>query len=222
MTTDISTSHYITFLRHGKSQANEEGVLQGQIDSPLAVEGIQQSQALGEYWANEGIDFKKIICSPLGRAHQTALIVTEYLSSQIELDDHWKEREFGSAEGLPYDEIFSKYNDLPPRSVYEPAYETGESDWDLFIRAAMAVQNLTYLPADRYLVVSHGAILNAALSAIIGITPRPTNHRIRFRFNNTGYAHLEYNAVRQIWRIHSLNNICHLINLKQKDDNPSE
>jgi 2,3-bisphosphoglycerate-dependent phosphoglycerate mutase len=222
MSKNSPSTHNITLLRHGKSQANEQNVLQGQMDSPLTEEGVRQSQALATHWKAEEVTFTKIISSPLGRAHETAHIVSDLLMIPIELDDQWKEREFGKAEGLRYEEILSKYHELPPRSVYDPAYETGESDWDLYIRAANAVQNLTYRTSGRYLVVSHGSIMNAALSAIIGITPKPPYHRIRFRFSNTGYANLEYNAHHQSWSIHSLNCVCHLTKIEPISDPPSD
>jgi len=211
-------SHFITILRHGKSQANEENVLQGQMDSPLSTDGIRQSDALADHWKANGTTFHKIISSPLGRAHETARIISDRLAIPIELDEKWMEREFGKAEGLPYDEILTKYNELPPRSIYEPAYETGESDWDLYIRASKAIQQLIRRPSGNYLVVSHGAIINAALASILGITPRPPNQRIRFRFSNTGYAQLEFNAQTQNWSIRSLNNVYHLSKLGLESD----
>jgi 2,3-bisphosphoglycerate-dependent phosphoglycerate mutase len=222
MSKNDPTTHYITLVRHGQSQANEKNVLQGQMDSPLSKDGALQTQALAAYWHSEGITFNKIISSPLGRAYETASIISELLKIPIELVEQWKEREFGKAEGLLYEEIFAQARDLPPRSVYDPAYETGESDWDLYIRAANAVQELTYRPEGRYLVVSHGAIMNAALSVIIGITPTPPTHRIRFRFNNTGYTDLEYNAHNQNWSISLLNSTFHLNNLEQNNEPPSD
>jgi len=216
---ELPVTHQITLLRHGKSTANEQQVLQGQMDSPLSPEGIQQCQALGRYWKAEGVQFHKIISSPLGRAHETARFIADALSLEIFLEEDWMEREFGVAEGLPYEEIISKYKDLPPRSIYEPAYKTGESDWDLYIRAANVIQNLLRNPPNRYLVVSHGAILNAALYSILGITPKPSCHRSRFRFENTGYAEVEYNDSTQSWTLSSLNNTCHLI-LEKIDPRP--
>jgi 2,3-bisphosphoglycerate-dependent phosphoglycerate mutase len=208
---DIPVTHCITLLRHGKSTANEERVLQGQMDSPLSPEGNRQCQALARYWKAEDIFFDSITSSPLGRAHETARYISEALSLEINLEDDWMEREFGVAEGLPFDEIIAKYKDLPPRSIYEPAYESGESDWDLYIRAAAAVQNLIRNPPGRYLVVAHGAILNAALYSILGITPKPSGQRSRFRFENTGYAEVEYNDPDQRWTMRSLNNTYHLL-----------
>jgi 2,3-bisphosphoglycerate-dependent phosphoglycerate mutase len=205
-------THFITMLRHGKSQANEQNVLQGQMDSPLSEVGIRQSRSLAEHWNTRGIVFDNIISSPLDRAYGTARIVADSLSIPIELDSIWMERAFGKAEGMLYDEILTRYMELPPRSIYEPAYETGESDWDLYIRAAKAVQSLIFRQPGRYLVVSHGAILNAALSTIIGITPKPPKQRIRFRFSNTGYVNLEFNSQNQNWSICSLNTTYHLYN----------
>jgi broad specificity phosphatase PhoE len=204
-------THQITFLRHGQSTANESQVLQGQMDSPLSKEGIRQCQALARYWQAQGVMFEKIISSPLGRAHMTAKYVSESLSLEVTLEDAWMEREFGVAEGVSYDEIISTHEDLPPRSIYAQAYETGESDWDLYIRAAKAIQTLIRNPPGRYLVVSHGAILNAALYTILGITPKPPNQRLRFRFENTGYAEVEYYDPHQRWTLNSLNNTYHLL-----------
>jgi 2,3-bisphosphoglycerate-dependent phosphoglycerate mutase len=219
MSKDNPSTHFITMLRHGKSQANEQSVLQGQMDSPLSEEGIQQSRSLAKYWNSRGITFDRIISSPLARAYGTARIISEFLSVPIDLDSLWMERAFGKAEGMLYDEILSMYIDLPPRSIYEPAYETGESDWDLYMRAAKAVQSIIYRPSGNYLIVSHGAILNATLSSIIGITPKPANQRIRFRFSNTGYAKLEFNSHNQNWSIISLNTTAHLLDLG-KEINP--
>jgi 2,3-bisphosphoglycerate-dependent phosphoglycerate mutase len=208
---EIPLTHQITLLRHGKSTANEDQILQGQMDSPLSPEGERQCQALARFWSSQEVSFEKIISSPLGRAHSTARYIADALSIEIELIEDWMEREFGIAEGLPYDAIIAEYKDLPPRSIYEPAYETGESDWDLYIRAANAIQNLIRNPPGNYLVVSHGAILNAALYSILGITPRPSNQRSRFRFDNTGYSEIDYNDADQRWTLRSLNNTYHLL-----------
>jgi len=76
----------ITLLRHGLSQANKSDVVQGQLDFPLAEEGITQARLLAEYWQTDREHFDLVVSSPLLRARQTAEIVAAHLSLMIEFD----------------------------------------------------------------------------------------------------------------------------------------
>ncbi len=67
--------HYITLLRHGESEGNTSGVLQGQSDYPLTTLGFEQAQRLALYWKANQVKFDLIISSPLLRASQTAEII---------------------------------------------------------------------------------------------------------------------------------------------------
>jgi broad specificity phosphatase PhoE len=65
-------THTITFLRHGESEGNLSGVIQGQSDYPLTQAGIEQANRLAVYWKSEAVSFNRIISSPLLRASETA------------------------------------------------------------------------------------------------------------------------------------------------------
>lgn len=71
----------IYLLRHGETIWNRQGRLQGQQDSPLTWRGINQARALGELLQREIADLDDfvLVCSPLGRAWQSAVIVAETL-----------------------------------------------------------------------------------------------------------------------------------------------
>src|SRR3989304_4016564 len=101
------------------------------------------------------------------------------------------------AGGRPGDEPFPLLEHPP--APYEPVFRSGESEWDLYLRAAGAVQSLVRRPPGAYLVVSHGAILNAALRSILGIPPRGRAWPTRFVFDNTGYAVLEDEPASAPW-----------------------
>ncbi len=203
--------HKITLLRHGLSTGNEKGIVQGQKDYPLTEEGIEQSRSLFHYWKDHGVSFDAIIASPLLRAKQTAEIIASGMNLPIDFDEAWCERHSGKAEGRPFSEVKLHYADRPQETAYDPLFESGESRWDLFIRAANAMQNLLRRPAGSYLVVSHGAIMGAALHAVLGISPSPARIRpIRIGFDNTGYAVLNFDADDARWGLRHLNVICHL------------
>jgi broad specificity phosphatase PhoE len=200
--------HHVTLLRHGQTTANEESVIQGQMDFPLSPTGILQAQALAAEWRRGSARFDLIISSPLQRARRTAEIVAEALGSPLEIDAAWQERHLGEAEGRDGDAAFAALDQFP--SPHERAFGTGESEWDLFMRAIRAAQALIRRPAGRYLVVSHGAFLNSVLRAILGISPRGRIWPPRFVFENTGYAVLEYDDDIARWSLHRLNETSHL------------
>lgn len=204
-------SYEFTFLRHGLSVANLEKILQGRHDSPLSEEGRRQSEKLVSYWATEGVHFDLIISSPLLRACQTAEIIAKKLETDIEFDEMWIEQHGGQAEGLDLATARTWYEDRPLPSTYEPIFENGESQWELFLRAGEAVQALLGRPPGSYLIVSHGGILGAAIRAIIGVSLSAGRYRpAGIAFENTGYAVLHYDLERANWIVVKLNATNHL------------
>ena len=63
----------IYLLRHGETRWNKRSKLQGQVDIPLAPEGIEQAEVTAE--GMKDIPFDYIFASPLKRAYKTAQIV---------------------------------------------------------------------------------------------------------------------------------------------------
>lgn len=86
------------FIRHGATNYNQEGRIQGHIDIELADLGIKQAYDLHKELNDLKID--KIYCSPLIRVKQTCDIVNEVLQvKDIEYCEEIKERCFGDWEG---------------------------------------------------------------------------------------------------------------------------
>lgn len=198
--------HYITFLRHGESEGNSIGVLQGQLDYPLSPPGLEQANSLAAAWKSGGFSFDLIISSPLQRASRTAEIIAACLKVPIEYDPIWKERSFGQLQGELLDEIGQRNPRVDFFHPYEAIGGDGESQLELYTRASQAVQNILRLPAGSFLVVSHGGILNKALYVIMGITPQGHYHSPIFHFANLGYAQFCYNSTSRQWAVLSLNN----------------
>lgn len=191
--------YQICFLRHGESTGNANGYHQGQSDFPLSEKGIQQAQQLASLWKAEGLHFNKIISSPLSRARQTAEIIAQTLSMPIEFDPIWMERDAGVLSGLHAEEAQKRYPRPDFMSVYDKVGKTGESQWELFLRAGKAVAALIKRETGRYLVVSHGGILNMVLYVTLGIFPQPNFYGAQFLFTNTGYAILHFYPQTHNW-----------------------
>lgn len=206
----------VTLLRHGESQGNYEGRHQGQADFPLTDRGRKQTRALIKRWKTEAKQFDLIISSPLIRAKETAEAIASELKVPVEFDPIWMERNNGLMAGLSPDEVI----EVLPQPVfiypYLPIGQTGESQWELYLRAGAAVQSLFSHPPGSYLIVSHGGLLNMFFYAILGITPQPNFHGPRFRFNNTAFATLNYNPSSHRWYILGVNDHQHW--LSEKDE----
>ncbi len=195
--------YFITLLRHGESEGNSSGVIQGQSDYPLTQTGIKQAKELASDWKLNHTSFDLIISSSLLRASQTAEIIADSLQVPIEFDPAWKERNFGSLQGISLQEINQDVDFFHP---YQPIGGSGESQLDLFIRAGQALQNILRRSPGSYLIISHGGILNKALYVIMGITPQGHYNSPIFHFGNTGYAQFRYNPDSHQWAVLCLNN----------------
>jgi broad specificity phosphatase PhoE len=199
----------ITLLRHGESVGNAEARWQGQADFPLTETGRDQACALADRWKKEGLEFDLVISSPLTRARETAEIIARALRLKIEFDPLWLERNNGEFSGLTLHEVRQNYQRPPFITPYDPVGLDGEGDWELFLRAGQALHNLLMRVPARYLIVSHGGLLNQFMHAVVGVAPQANNAGTRFRFGNTAFAQLMYFPHQHRWTIDKLNDHAH-------------
>lgn len=97
----------ISTVRHGLTELNRDKRVGGRIDLPLIDEGRRQAQE-----ARRGFDgtlFDVIVSSPLGRALDTAEIVTGWPPERIEIDELCTERSFGEMEGIDPADVAARF-----------------------------------------------------------------------------------------------------------------
>jgi broad specificity phosphatase PhoE len=199
-------------LRHGKSEGNAQHNFQGHADFPLNSEGRQQAQALTDKWIQEKACFNGLVSSPLLRARQTAEIIAKGLDLSIEENDILKEVDNGEMAGLTLDKI----NDLCPvgkdrLNPFTPIGESGETWYELYLRAGKFLQILTEYSPGRYLIISHGGTINSLLWTALGIVPRAPNHIPTFYFANTAIATVGYRPDDNIWQLMSVCDRHHIL-----------
>jgi probable phosphoglycerate mutase len=88
----------LLLVRHGETDWNADGRLQGQTDRPLSDFGRRQAQRLAEELADE--ELEAIYSSDLARARETAEIIGERLVLAVDLDPELREKDWGTWEGL--------------------------------------------------------------------------------------------------------------------------
>jgi broad specificity phosphatase PhoE len=205
MPKDEQPIYEITLLRHGESEGNAGGYYQGQAEGfPLTERGREQVWSLAVYWQSVGVTFDTCIASPLIRARETAEIIADILGLEVEIDPTWMERDNGKFAGAHHTEVEKSPRD-DMQSIYNPIGEHGETEWELYLRGGRAIQSILHRDPARYLVVSHGAILNATLRATFGVTPQPMFRGVWFHFRNTAYASLTYSPGSARWGVHGIN-----------------
>ena len=91
----------LLLVRHGETDWNAEGRLQGHTDRPLNAHGRTQAKDLAERLAGEGAD--AIYASDLSRAKETAEILGARLGLPVVIDADLREKNWGNWEGLTGD-----------------------------------------------------------------------------------------------------------------------
>ncbi len=202
--------YMLTLLRHAESVGNAEGYYQGQHDFPLTDRGRSQVRRLISRWQVDGTRIDSVITSPLKRASQTAEMIARAFGCTLEVDEDWRERDMGRLTGvkraradlvMPKPEFFTPYDNMA---------ETGEGDWALYLRAGKALHKILQKPPARYVVVSHGGILNQVMHAILGMTPQADGQGVHFRFVNTAFTTLYYEPDQHKWIVWGVNDFTHL------------
>ncbi len=204
-----TTIYHITLLRHGESQGNFEGRHQGQADYRLTGRGKEQIRLLLERWVYERKLFDLVISSPLPRAIETAEIIADGLNIPLKPEPLWMARDNGVLARLSPEEVQQTVPEPVFINPYQPVGQTGESLWQLYLRAGSAIQNILDNPPGNYLVVSHGGILNMSMYAILGIHPQPKLYGPRFRFSNSAFATLTYTPASHRWLVLGVNDHSH-------------
>jgi broad specificity phosphatase PhoE len=145
----------LLLVRHGETDWNAQGRLQGHTDRPLNDYGRQQAKALAHRLAGEGAD--AIYTSDLLRAKETAEIVGERLGLTVVVDPDLREKDWGTWEGLTGDE----------RVAVEFEGETTEAHRDRVMGAVRRI--VARHPEQQVVVVTHGGSLRRIQAAVNGV-----------------------------------------------------
>lgn len=147
----------ILVIRHGETDWNAQGRLQGTLDTPLNNRGLKQA-ALAARLLKER-DIQVIYASPMLRARRTAEIISEAIGAPVVFRDGLREKDFGAMQGLRVDEIDALYGGMlwEMRSVLDLAPPGGESSTDVIQRLIPVIEEIKALK-QRTLIVTHGAV----------------------------------------------------------------
>ena len=158
----------IYFVRHGETEWNRLGKIQGITDNPLNDTGKAEAEKAAA--ALLDIKFDKCYCSPLLRARQTAGYIMKGRSCPVVYEDLLHEMAFGKAEGINLDELEKEvnlYNFLRSPDKFK-AFEGGESFDDVKRRCRDFLDEICKNEKDsgNIIAVCHGGVIRSVISII--------------------------------------------------------
>lgn len=162
-------------VRHGETDWNRMGRLQGMTDIPLNDLGRAQAQTAAA--ALREVPFDAAFCSPLSRARETARILLGERPVPVTPDERLREISFGVGEGW----TLAEGRDVPGTEIHDLLYaperyqppERGETFQELYARTGNFVREVL-LPLEgtcqAVLVAAHGAVNRAILNPAMGLS----------------------------------------------------
>ena len=159
----------IYIIRHGETQANKDGLLQGWLDTDLNAYGIDLAVQTGQ--ALKHIKFDVVFTSPLIRAVHTAqlLIENNENSAPIVVEERIKEVNMGSWQGMPIksEEISQEECALFFKDPWKfKGFPGGETIPALCERTQDFLRELATKEYGNVLVSTHGGALRAMLNCL--------------------------------------------------------
>jgi probable phosphoglycerate mutase len=194
MTTHAAPTRLIV-VRHGQTEWNAAGRIQGHLNSRLDEDGRAQAEALAARLVGEPL--AAIYTSDLGRTLETAAPTASNRMMDIVTDPRLRERHLGVFQGLTFAEAERQFPDMFVRYKARDLhvhFEHGESLVSLRERVAeVMIEIADRHPGEAVLVVTHGGVLDQIYRLATGMAleaPRT------FTVDNASINRLVWDGVR--------------------------
>lgn len=176
---------YLLFLfRHGETDWNRAGRLQGHTDTPLNAKGLAQAATLTQRLRPHRLD--AVMSSDLARAWTTAQIVAEGLGVPLIREPGLREANIGEAEGLYWPEVKNRFGEALTERWFtddDAAFPGGETGLETRTRGLDALRRFVALqPYRRIGVSTHGAMVRQLMKHALpaGSPPAKTRNTVLY------------------------------------------
>lgn len=159
-------------VRHGTTEAIENRVMEGKLDSPLNLRGRAEASRAADALCQSGIS--QVFSSPMKRTRETAEIICVQLGLQYQIVSALHEMNFGIYEGKAYFEVPDQNSPVIERlsllARILAAQVSGEPLFKVARRARGAWSEISRQVVDgRILIVSHGALINYLVKYLLPV-----------------------------------------------------
>lgn len=169
-------------FRHGETETNRKGSLQGYMDVPLSPTGRKQAELLAGAVAD--IEFDAVFTSDLSRAVETAKVVVARQPGRglhppcpLIIEPGLKEIHCGSLQGRTFPQIRDLWPDIYEALKQDPMDAPrpgGETYREFYSRSISAFESICRTHPDSTLaIVTHGGVIRNILAYAQGIAVNP-------------------------------------------------
>ena len=204
----------IYLIRHGQTDWNLEGKIQGSHDVSLNETGSKQAELLAM-----GMDKRPVVqifSSRQKRALETAQAVGRRQHVAVTVIDGLEEVEFGEWEGKTWDEISREYPEefkvwcTEPAEIVPPG---GESRPQIYRRIGNALNEILRRSRGDIAIVSHGAALAYMVSLML---EKELGDHDEIIVKNASISTVEYDRETGKFHMAEANDVSHLKALSQE------
>jgi broad specificity phosphatase PhoE len=193
----------VFLVRHGVTEWDQEGRVQGQRDLPLVEAGILQAEAAAELLSDQPI--VDVLCSPLIRCVSTAERIAAKHRLQPARDMRLTEFQVGPWAGMTHEEVAR--DPLYQRFIADPLSEEipgGETLRDILDRGLQAMEQAmrAVQAGDSIAIVTHAGIIRVLLAHYLGSPP--ANYHL-LRVNPGSISVLEFTDPSSLPRVLAVN-----------------
>ena len=161
----------ITFVRHGQTEANAGGLLQGRADVPLTDLGREQASLVARALSGAPA---RVVASPLLRAADTAAAIADRFGLGVEVDERLVELDYGDWDRRAFGEVTAdEWKRWRSDSSFSPP--GGESLDSVAARVATFCEEILGDDGD-VVAVSHVSPIKAAVAWALGAGTEVTWH----------------------------------------------
>lgn len=173
----------ILVIRHGESEADLLDVHEGRADFALTERGHKQAKAMAQY-VTQKYTLAAIYCSPLKRAYQTAVHLSEASGIPLTPDEKLMEFNNGLIAGLERAVAREKYPQIENLPLHASVYEQ-ESLLEFRFRADYILSKIMSEtdPDATVAIITHGGMVNQLYRAFLRL---PVDSDICFATGDTG------------------------------------
>ncbi|MFQ6111160.1 MAG: histidine phosphatase family protein [Nitrospinota bacterium] len=199
---------YVYLIRHGETDWNAQGRVQGATDIELNRRGRLQARAVSRLLRAEPL--RALYASPLKRALETAELIARPHGLCVRMLPGLRELDQGELEGLSFEELDNLYGPFMEAWRERPGElrcPGGETMAELQERAWEALEEIREEnPEGKVAAVSHNLAIRSLICRIVGL---PLENMGRLRQSSGAFNLLEHGE--RGWVLRSMNNTLHLM-----------
>jgi glucosyl-3-phosphoglycerate phosphatase len=161
------TLRRLVLWRHGETDFNASGRMQGHVDSALTETGWNQARFAAPVLA--GFEPQIVVTSDLRRAMDTATVFTDVTGVPLRVDERLRETHLGKWQGLTAAEVDAEWPGGMRAWQTDPNWGPpgGETKVDVATRAAEVVAEVDAQFDDTAMLCAHGGLITALTGRLL-------------------------------------------------------